>query len=68
MLLAISYSELAYPITLVEPLKASLYDYFLIWFILFTLYSFKLQKIYILQIQKCVIWIQHTRYVLVNFY
>ena len=36
MLLTISYSESAYPIIPVEPLKASLYDYFVIWFILFT--------------------------------
>ena len=28
MLLILSYSESAYPITPVEPLKASLYDYF----------------------------------------
>ena len=41
MLLTILYSESAYPITLVEPLKASLYDYFVIWFILFTLYSYE---------------------------
>ena len=43
MLLTISYSESAYPITLVEPLKASLYDYFGIWSIMFTLYSYKQQ-------------------------
>ena len=30
MLLTISYSESAFPITPVEPLKASLYDYFVI--------------------------------------
>ena len=33
MLLTISYSESAYPITLVEPLKVTLYDHFVIWFI-----------------------------------
>ena len=43
MLLTISYSESAYPITLVEPLEASLYDHFVIWYILFTLYSYKQQ-------------------------
>ena len=37
MLLTVSYSESAYPITPVVPLKASLYDYFVIWFILSTL-------------------------------
>ena len=37
MLLTITYSESAYPIIPVEPLKASFYDYFVIWFILFTL-------------------------------
>ena len=41
MMLTISYSESANLITLVEPLKASLYDYFMIWFILFILYSYK---------------------------
>ena len=30
MLLTVSYSESAYPITRVEPLKPSLYDYFVI--------------------------------------
>ena len=30
MLLTLLYSESAYPITPVEPLKASLYDYFVI--------------------------------------
>ena len=43
MLLTISYSESAYPMIPVEPLKASLYDYFVTWFILFTLYSYKQQ-------------------------
>ena len=43
MLLTISYSESVYPITLVELLKPSLYDYFRIWVILFTLYSYKQQ-------------------------
>ena len=43
MLLTLSYSESTYPITPVEPFKASLYDYFVIWFILFTLYSYKQQ-------------------------
>ena len=37
------YSESVYPITLVETLKPSLYDYFVFWFILFTLYSYKQQ-------------------------
>ena len=37
MLMTITYSESAYPIIPVEPLKASFYDYFVIWFILFTL-------------------------------
>ena len=45
MLLRIKYLESAYPITPVEPLKATLYDYFVIWFILFTLYSCKQHKI-----------------------
>ena len=44
MLFTISYSESAYPITPVEPLKASLYDYLVIWYILFTLYSYKNNK------------------------
>ena len=43
MLLTVSYLESANPITPVEPLKASLYDYFVIWFILSTLYSYKQQ-------------------------
>ena len=34
MLLTISYSESAYPIIPVVPLKAIFYDYFGIWFIL----------------------------------
>ena len=42
-LLTLSYSESAHPITPVEPLKAILYDYFGIWFILFTLYTYKQQ-------------------------
>ena len=38
MLLTISYSELAYPITPVEPLKAILYDYLgiSVYFVLYT--------------------------------
>ena len=37
MLLTVSYLESAYPIIPVEPLKPSLYDYFVIWFILSTI-------------------------------
>ena len=38
MLLTISYSESAYPITPLEPLKATLYDYFVtsLYFVYFT--------------------------------
>ena len=43
MLLTISYLESAYPITPVESLKASLYDYIGIQYILFTLYSYNQQ-------------------------
>ena len=44
MLLTIPYSESAYPITPVEPLKAILYDYFVISVNLFTLYSYNNNK------------------------
>ena len=57
-----------YPITPVEPLKASFYDYFVILFILFTLYSYKQQQIYTWQIQKCEIQIRHIWYAEVKFY
>ena len=40
MLLTVSYLGSAYPIILVEPLKASLYDYIGISDILFILYSY----------------------------
>ena len=43
MLLILSYSESAYPITPVEPLKASLYEILEFQYILFTLYSYKQQ-------------------------
>ena len=43
MLLTISYSESAYPITPVEPLKAIFYDILEFLNILFTLYSYKQQ-------------------------
>ena len=44
MLLTVSYSESAYPITPVKPLKATLYDHFGISEYLFTLlYSYEQQ-------------------------
>ena len=40
MILALIYPEFAHLLTPVELLKATLYDYFVIWSILFTLYSY----------------------------
>ena len=45
MLLTISYSESAYPITPVEPLKATLYDHLEFQYILFTIHIFILKTI-----------------------
>ena len=66
MLLTISYSESAYPITPVKLLKAILYDYFGI--SVYSVYSIFIYNIKFTYDKNCEIQIQHTRYVLVKFY
>ena len=68
MLLALSYSESAYPTT--PPLEATLYDHFGIsaYFVYYIFIYVNNNKFTYNKFQNCEIRIQHSRYVLVKFH